>query len=78
MSDANESLALFSIDGTRLGPVTVSGTDVVFPDASVRWVWVLDARPAPYPDLERATVFERAQKVRKRYVLMADTSATAE
>lgn len=77
MSDATESLALFTVDGTRIGPVTVAGTDVVFPDAAVKWVWVLDARPEPYPELERSIVFERARKVRKRYVLMADTS-TAE
>ncbi len=74
MSDATESLALFTVDGARIGPVTVSGTDVVFPDTSVKWVWVLDARPEPYPGLERSIVFERARNVRKRYVLMADTN----
>jgi hypothetical protein len=72
MSASASPLSLYRFDGTRLGAVEVQGVDVKFPSPDVQWVWVLDARCEPYPELERAEVFARAQKVRKKYVLMAD------
>lgn len=72
---SNESLSIFDVSGKLIGPVSVKGIDVVFPDPAIRWVWVLDARCEPYPELDRAEVFSRARQVRKRYVLMPDVEA---
>jgi hypothetical protein len=72
MSAAAGDLAVYSVEGARLGPVTVKGIDVVFPDPTLRWVWILDARHEPYASMEREIVFARARKNRKKYVLMAD------
>jgi hypothetical protein len=72
---SSDSLAVFDVSGKKIGPVSVKGIDVVFPDPAIRWVWVLDARCEPYPELERSEVFSRARQVRKRYVLMPDSAA---
>ncbi|MBU6162757.1 MAG: hypothetical protein KGO50_16700 [Myxococcales bacterium] len=72
MSAASGDLAIYTVDGTRVGPVSVKGIDVVFPDPSIKWTWILDARHEPYPALERNEVFRRAKTVRKKYVLIAD------
>lgn len=65
------TLVLLGADGTKVGAVEVSGVDVKFPDPSIRWTWVLDARHEPYTGLPIAAVLERARGVRKRYVLVS-------
>lgn len=63
-------LLLVTADGGPVGPVTVQGVDFTFPDPSIRWVWVLDARHTPYDELPVREVLTRASNVRKKYVLL--------
>lgn len=67
-------LLIYDIAGTRLGEANLVEGEVVFPDPAMRWVWVLDARHAPYTELPLEDVLHRAAHVNKRYVLVGERS----
>lgn len=71
MSD-DAKLLIYDIEGNRLGEATVVEGEVVFPDPEMRWVWVLDARHAPYSELPLEDVLHRAEHANKRYVLAGE------
>lgn len=74
MSD-DARLLIYDLHGNTLGEATVVEGEVQFPDPDMRWVWVLDARHAPYTELPLEEVLHRAEHAHKRYVLQGERDA---
>ncbi len=68
-------LVIYDVHGTRVGEATLVEGEVAFPDPEMRWTWVLDARHAPYSDLDLTAVLHRAEHARKQYALVLETNA---
>lgn len=69
---AEGKLKVYSIDGKEAGEARIEGSDVIFPSSEMRWTWVLDARHEPYTELPLQKILERADAVRKRWVLVSE------
>ena len=61
---------LYDLEGAEVERPGVVDGEVLFRNPEVRWVWVLDARHAPYDALSMAALSERARHARKRFVLV--------
>mgnify|MGYP007011831052 CR=1 FL=1 len=70
MSDG--AIRLVDVQGNRLADPTIVKGEVILP-GDLTWVWCLDARHEPYPELELSEVLKRAATNRKRYVLVNAT-----
>ncbi len=68
------NLQLVDIQGRVAAKVPFEGGQVELP-GDYRWVWVLDARHAPYSEMSRDDLLKRAEGARKRFVLVAVESA---
>lgn len=73
MSD-DAKLVLYDIHGAKAGTATLVEGEVIFPDDTFTWVWVMDARHAPYSELPLKDVLHRAEHAHKRWVLIAETA----
>lgn len=64
------TLRLVDIHGNPQPTPDLVNNEVKFKEG-YDWVWCLDARFEPYPDMDEADVLKRAANVRKRYVLFS-------
>lgn len=66
----DDRMLLYDVSGSVAGEATLVNNEVTFPDAEMRWTWVLDARHAPYNEMELKDVLHRAEHARKKWVLV--------
>ena len=72
---ADGKLILFDVHGTKIGEATTKDGDVIFPNSSIAWTWVLDARKEPYHEMKLEEIRHRAEHARKKYVLVEQGEA---
>lgn len=69
MSEASAIRLLSTENGQPVATPEIRNNEIIFKDG-IEWVWVLDARIAPYTELPVEEVIARAKTNRKRYVLL--------